>query len=132
MGCVVFKGQCKCITQQGTTHHATMQFCLATIENGIFQDFDIAGKSSGRDSSNQNSSGQPIQAQNQASTSQSRLLTPVQKSETLIAHPELNDVGFNLPVTSAIERYKAGFTSHPSGLISYSNAPTTAAMFGGK
>lgn len=46
MGCMVFQGICKCLTQQGTTHHATMQFCLAVIENGIFQDFDAGGTGS--------------------------------------------------------------------------------------
>jgi zona occludens toxin len=40
LGCMILKDECKCMTQQGTYHYTTMQFCKVVIENGIFQDFD--------------------------------------------------------------------------------------------
>ena len=40
VGCMIMQNMCKCLTQQGTYHIATMQFCIATVEHGIFQDFE--------------------------------------------------------------------------------------------
>jgi len=98
VGCMVFQGICKCLTQQGTTHHATMQFCLATLENGIFQDFGNKDASSSNNQARRET-GQPLQ------------LSPPLAS---VVRP---DSGFNLPVASVEARYGVSYTSGPSGAV---------------
>jgi len=39
VGCLILNKNCKCVTQQGTYHLASMDFCQSVIANGIFHDF---------------------------------------------------------------------------------------------
>jgi zona occludens toxin len=106
-GCVVFKGMCKCLTQQGTTHHATMQFCLATIENGLFQDFDGNGGGS---------KGERKEQLNQSSLRPSEDALKPSKDSIAASKPPPVDSGFNLPITPPATTQR--FQTHPSGVIS--------------
>lgn len=109
VGCIVFQGMCKCLTQQGTTHHATMQFCLATLENGIFQDF---GGQAGGASSGQN--------QNAGSAQQNQTLPrPIANLQSDGYKVASVDSGFNLPVPSVQQQYDQKIISQPSGNLYY-------------
>ena len=113
MGCMVMRKQCRCMTQQGTYHIATMQFCLATIENGLFQDFgSVAQTPVG--------SSQPAVSNQAESNQQStkRTLPSGLAASSLTVHEARPDSGFNLPISPAQERYAAAYESNPSGSIS--------------
>jgi zona occludens toxin len=101
VGCMIFKKQCKCVTQQGTYQHLSMQFCLSTIENGIFQDFEIAvGRATKQESS------------------QNQFAIPVSKPvSTAASVAPISDSGFNLPLKPLPERYLPVHHTQPSGSL---------------
>jgi zona occludens toxin len=118
VGCMIFKKSCKCVTQQGTYHLASMNFCQVTIQNGIFQDFEDGG---GRSA---------------VSTSKNDFQQPEKKQE--ISKPEYSlqkiaslDSGFNLPVSDAVSRYHDGYTTQQSGDIYYRKLQSGGVMYRG-
>ena len=112
IGCMVYQQKCKCMTQQGTYHIATMQFCQVSIENGIFQDFEDGGGSS-------KPSKEPQQAK-----------TDLPRSEPLPAKekPVVADSGFNLPITK--DSYALKTETAPSGQMYVKGLPDSKVLLG--
>lgn len=130
MGCMVMKGTCKCMTQQGTYHIATMKFCLATIENGIFQDFGVSGgvaAASGYPSSTFERADSTQQVSPKRSSAASAV--PVVTATTSIA--TRTDSGFNLPIAQPSQRYAPTYETFPSGAIAHKRLPPSSVLFNG-
>jgi zona occludens toxin len=116
VGCMVYRQKCKCLTQQGTYHIATMQFCTVTIENGIFQDFEDGGGSS-------KPTKEPIQA----------VKEPAKPEPSPVAQkPAHVDSGFNLPVKPPADKYALQYTTQQSGDVYYKKLPSGGVMYGGQ
>lgn len=111
VGCMIFANKCKCLTQQGTYHITTMQFCRVVVENGIFQDFQDGGGSG--------SSKEPQQVKNE----------PVKSEPTLSKDkPVAADSGFNLPVSK--DRYLAKVETAASGQMYVKGLPDSKVLLG--
>jgi hypothetical protein len=116
VGCMVFQNKCKCLTQQGTYHIATMQFCNATIEHGIFQDFEDGGGA-------QKPSSEPRQAQ---TTQPKANPSPAPEKAAYV------DSGFNLPTKQPSDKYALGHKEQPSGTLTYKKLPAGGVLFAGQ
>jgi hypothetical protein len=112
VGCMVYQSRCKCMTQQGTYHISSMQFCLATIENGLFQDFEDSG-----------GSGSSKSSQEQPKIEQSKP-SPAPAPE-IANKPES---GFNLPIKSPDVTLQAQKTE-PSGNMYPVRIPPGGVMY---
>ena len=117
IGCMVLNKVCKCVTQQGTYHHATMQFCSATIENGIFQDFEDGG---GKKSEQPEAKNQP------------QIQPKPGPEKTASLSPQTQDSGFNLPVKSAPEKYAQKTETAPSGSMYVKGLPDSKVLLGNR
>lgn len=118
-GCMIFKGRCKCLTQQGTTQLLSMQFCKQVVENGIFQDFEESRHSS--------SSAKPAPERLQVKQE----IAPSKPAAVALSSSDnpRPDSGFALPVTPAAVRYHAGFTSEQSGDLYYRKLQSGGVMY---
>lgn len=67
IGCVIMRNECKCITQQGTTHIPSLKFCTQAIASGIFQDF---GEASAKPPMQQNKPAESIKTSSQTASEQ--------------------------------------------------------------
>jgi hypothetical protein len=113
VGCMVYQKKCKCLTQQGTYHIATMQFCEATIEHGLFQDFEDGGGSAKPQATQQ---AQPVPVKPEP--------LPVKEKAAFV------DSGFNLPVNSPSERYALKTETAPSGSMYVKGLPDSKVLLG--
>jgi hypothetical protein len=117
VGCMIFKKACKCLTQQGTYHLASMNFCEVVVQNGIFQDFEDGGSAPAAKQT------EPQQAKKQPPN-----LVPSANSETFT----VADSGFNLPLSPAIQKYHQGYSTQQSGDIYYQKLPAGGVMYRGQ
>jgi zona occludens toxin len=97
VGCMIMRGDCKCLTQQGTYYKTSMPFCVAAVNNGIFQDFNDGG------------GGQSSTAGNEKKNEVAKPATPEKAAFV--------DSGFNLPLPSIAEKYSEKMALAPSGNI---------------
>jgi zona occludens toxin len=81
-GCIVFKKECKCLTQQGTTTRPSMDFCVQVLRNGLFVDFGPQAQASSQPQSSQQRP-QPT-VENPIATTQSSQIKP---PEPVLARP---------------------------------------------
>lgn len=116
IGCMVFQGMCKCLTQQGTTHIATLQFCKTAIEHGIFQDFEDSGGASKPQGEQKQVSAQPVKPEPLST-----------KEKTVIA-----DSAFNLPTAAPADKYALAHNSQASGNLYPQKLPAGGVMFRGQ
>ncbi len=116
VGCMIFAGKCKCMTQQGTYHIATMPFCRVVVENGIFQDFDDGG---GKGKS------EPTKDPLQAKTEPPKP-APAPASEKAA----YVDSGFNLPIKAPADKYAQNMKTEPSGSMYVKGLPDSKVLLG--
>jgi zona occludens toxin len=121
VGCMVMRNSCKCMTQQGTYHPAKLDFCKQVIANGIFQDFEDGAS---KTLPEQKSKDSLPDSHSRSSASNSPPKTTLTSENLLVA-----DSTFNLPSTPALDRYKQGFNSQPSGALYYQKLPAGGVMY---
>lgn len=114
IGCMIYQQKCKCVTQQGTFHNASMQFCLVTIENGIFQDFEDGGGSS-----------KPQNEPQQVKTEPAKSDVSAGKEKAAFV-----DSGFNLPVKSPSDKYALAYKTESSGSLYVKGLPDSKVLLG--
>lgn len=115
MGCMIYRKSCKCMTQQGTYHKASMDFCLSVVNDGLFHDFEQT-----------NRSGLSSEARPDSRT------TPVTPSPSAnVAPAPRADSEFNLPLKSPVSQYSTSYATQPSGAVVHKPLPSSAVMFGG-
>lgn len=119
VGCMIMRNFCRCMTQQGTYHLAKLDFCKVVIENGIFHDFQDAGTKSAPSFDRK----EPMQAVHIPSKS------PPPNAGVVGDGVLVADSTFNLPSTPALDRYKQGFNTQPSGNIYYQKLPAGGGMY---
>jgi zona occludens toxin len=117
VGCMIYQNKCKCMTQQGTYHITSMQFCQVVVENGIFQDFDDGGGQS----IDRNKESQQVKTEQPKPT-------PAPASEK-VAYV---DSGFNLPIKKPVDQYAQQSTTAPSGNMYVKGLPDSKVLLGNR
>jgi zona occludens toxin len=128
VGCMVMQNKCKCMTQQGTYYHTSMQFCKVVIENGIFNDFED-GRGGSRDAKSEPQQTQSAQSKPVSATPAALPVAALPVAPDKAVHV---DSGFNLPVKPPADKYQTGYTTQQSGVPYYQKIPAGGVMYRGQ